>query len=162
MPARHDRAYVSGWPRTGTDRAADGGCELTRGEVDRTVRAAAAGLIELGVAEKARVGIIGANRPEWTLADLDPVGSRQPVPIHPTSPLPSRPHRVPRRPAVRRCGRSLQTARDCGRAPPGEAVCFDGQPANPAAFGDELGTERGVRRGRPRSKSGSSVIGRTR
>jgi acyl-CoA synthetase (AMP-forming)/AMP-acid ligase II len=54
----------------------DGGWwELTLAEAVRTVRAAAAGLIEL-VAEGARVGIIAANRPE-DLGDRYPAGARR-------------------------------------------------------------------------------------
>lgn len=117
----------------------DGGWrELSRGEVDRTVRAAAAGLIELGVAEKARVGIIGANRPEWTLADLAIQSVRAvPVPIYLTLTVAQAAYIV-RDAEVDLLfvdgGRSLQTAREIAADRPVKVVCFDeSTPLNPAA-----------------------------
>jgi long-chain acyl-CoA synthetase len=136
MPAKHMVAAVRERLATEPERIAlRGRCrggwrELTRGEVDRTVRAAAAGLIELGVAEKARVGIIGANRPEWTLADLAIQSVRAvPVPIYPTLTVAQAAYIV-RDAEVDLLfvdgGRSLQTAREiAAEHRPVKVVCFD-------------------------------------
>jgi long-chain acyl-CoA synthetase len=104
--------------------------ELTRAEVDRTVRAAAAGLIELGVAEGARVGIIAANRPEWTIADLAIQSVRAvPVPIYPTLTVLQAAY-IARDAEVDLLfvdgGRALQTAREiAAEHRPTTVVCFD-------------------------------------
>ena len=104
--------------------------ELTRGEADRTVRAVAAGLIELGVAESARVGIIGANRPEWTLADLAIQSVRAvPVPIYPTLTVSQAAYIVNDAEVDLLFvdgGRSLQMAREvAAEHRPVRVVCFD-------------------------------------
>jgi len=142
----------------------DGGWwELSRGEVDRTVRAAAAGLIELGVAEKARVGIIGANRPEWTLADLAIQSVRAvPVPIYSTLTVAQAAYIV-RDAEVDLLfvdgGRSLQTARAiAAEHRPVKVVCFDDSAAlDPAA--QEVRFSDLVERGSSSSRS-ADVEGR--
>jgi len=163
MPAKHMVAAVRERLATEPERIAlRGRCdrtwrELSRGEVDRTVRAAAAGLIELGVAEKARVGIIGANRPEWTLADLTIQSVRAvPVPIYPTLTVAQAAYMV-RDAEVDLLfvdgGRSLHTAREIASAHrPVKVICFDESAAlNPAA--SEASFSALVERGRPSPRS---------
>ena len=125
--------------------------ELTRGEVDRTVRMAAAGLLELGVAAGARVGIIGANRPEWTLADLAIQSTcAVPVPIYPTLTVAQAAYIVNDAEVDLLFvdgGRALQTARDiAAHHRPLKVVCFDESAAVDPAAG-ELGFAELVERG---------------
>jgi long-chain acyl-CoA synthetase len=60
--------------------------EVSWRSLGEQVRAAAKGLVELGVKEKDRVGICSTNRPEWTIADLAVIRAcAASVPIYPTS-----------------------------------------------------------------------------
>jgi long-chain acyl-CoA synthetase len=108
--------------------------ELKRGEVEHTVRAAAAGLVELGLAQGARVGIIGANRPEWTLADLAIQSAcAVPVPIYPTLTVAQAAY-IARDAEIDLLfvdgGRALQTARAiAANHRPLQIVCFDSSAA---------------------------------
>ena len=145
MPARHMVALIRKRLAADPERIAlrgrhDGGWrELTGGEVDRTARAAAAGLIELDVAAGARVGIIAANRPEWTLADLAIQSAcAVPVPIYPTLTVAQAAYIV--RDAeidllLVDGGRALATAREiAAEHRPLQVVCFDSAAAlDPAA-----------------------------
>jgi long-chain acyl-CoA synthetase len=60
--------------------------ETTWPQLDATLHAAANALLEFGLAEKEAVGILAANRPEWTVADVATLMVRGvPVPVYPTS-----------------------------------------------------------------------------
>ncbi len=61
--------------------------DITHRELERRVRHAALGLLELGVRPRDRVAILSHNRPEWAIADFACLTARcTDVPIYPTIP----------------------------------------------------------------------------